>query len=317
MKILNIVSGILVAAIIVLFNSGCLRHYETIERTVNAVWRADNKQILTVISTYETYDPSEVYFYAVSGRNWKYRFERCNPDLSSQEILGTVNDIDMGGILQSIPVYWLPASEKILMNNPAASAVLMDYQGKETLLEPPSEVVDKIFIHNNYKTSRDYAPSPNEEIIAVYFQSSTFSGNNYVDLSYEHCVSFFKAVNGEHIYTQAIPFETIDPALNVSMQNYNRRCQFLWSADGTGVYIVTRDKSYFIRYGANHGIQEVEYVPERGAITKAGTISTAGMQLQVSVDGNKTALNLIQLDDWKPIDSLGLIPRASNGYSFN
>jgi hypothetical protein len=316
MKIPKSEFKVLASIIILLLFSSCTRHYETVERTVNAVWNADNTQVLKVITTYETYDPSEVYYYAISGRNWKYRFELCNPDLSVQEILGTVKDIDMGGLLGSIPVYWLPASDNILLMNALQQAVVMDFKGKETLLEPPLQESGKIFIHNKNKSPRDYAPSPNEEVIAVYFQSSTYEGTNYVDLSYEHCVSFFSASTGNHIFTQKIPFVTIDPALNVTMQNHNRRCQFVWSADGSGVYVVTRDKSYFIRYGNNKGITEVQTVPERGTITKSGTISNNGKQLLISLDGNKTALDLVQLDDWKPIDSLGLIPEATNGYSF-
>jgi hypothetical protein len=76
---------------------GCIRHYDTIERTVNAVWSADNTQILKIVSTYETYKPSEKYYYARASRNWRYRFETCNPDISDCEVVGSSAILIRGG----------------------------------------------------------------------------------------------------------------------------------------------------------------------------------------------------------------------------
>lgn len=300
-----------------IFCSGCFRHYDTIERTVNAVWSADNTQILKIVSLYDTYKPSENYYYARASKNWRYRFETCNSDLSNCKVVGNSDDIKQGGVLQYAPVYWLPSIQKLAILNPMNKAVLKDLSGLEQLLEPPSNIINTIFSPTNgtYQAI-DIAPSPKEDIIAVYLQEAYLTSSNYTDFSYCQCVSFFDVKTGSHISTCEVPFYKTDPALNVVNQFNNSRCHFLWSKESSGVYIVTRSKSYLIKCGSNPGIEQVALVPERGTKTNSGNISNSGLQLLVKIDGNNTILNIVQLDDWKPFDSLALIPTESNSYSF-
>ena len=96
----------------------------------------------------------------------------------------------------------------------------------------------------------------------------------------------------------------------------NNRCHFLWLKESSGVYAVTRTKAYLIKHGSNPGIEQVDLVPERGTKTISGNIANSGLQLFVKTDGNKTSLEILQLEDWKPFDSLTLIPKESNTYSF-
>jgi hypothetical protein len=315
MKIFNLSLFYFICSMVLIFFPGCNREYVTIERTVNAVWSADNTQILKVVSTYETDKPDENYFYSRSGKNWQYRFEACNPDLSDCKVVGSSDDIDQGGLLQVRAIYWLPSVQKMVTLNPMNRAVLKNLTGQEQPLEPPSAIINTIFV--NTKGSQDaidVVPSPKEDVIAVYFQAEYIASNNY--FSYHQCLSFFDVLTGSHIFTQEIPFIYIDPALNVGNQYNNRRCHFLWSNDGSGVYIVTRAKAYLIRYGSKSGIEEVDLVPERGTLTNSGNISNSGLQLLVKIDGNSTSLEITQLEDWKPFGSLGLIPKGSNTYSF-
>jgi hypothetical protein len=306
-----------IISIMLIITCGCIRHYDTIERTVNAVWSADNTQILKIVSTYETYKPSEKYYYARASRNWRYRFETCNPDISDCEVVGSSADIDQRGILEHTPVYWLPAVQKIVTFNPHNRAVLKDLTGLEQSLEPPSDVMNRIFARTNgSQEAIDIAPSPDEDVIAVYFQSALLAGNNLLDFSYIQCISFFNVTNGSHISTLEVPLGKTDPALNVYSDYHLRRCHFLWSGDGSGVYVVTRTKAFLLRYGSNSVIEEVDLVPERGLITNSGSISNSGQQLLINIDGNSTSLEILQIDDWKPFGSLGLIPKASNTYSF-
>jgi hypothetical protein len=303
--------------ILLLATSGC-GELVTVERTVNAVWSADESQILRVISTYETRRPKEKYYYAPSSRNWQYRFEICTPELDHCRVGGNAPDPEEN-IMNYVPVYWLPEIQKILYTNGSRHAVLKDLNGKETLLEPPAPVINEIF-KNNRETRevRDLAPSPDESTIGIYFQNSYLSDPNNIfsDQIYQQCISFFDVLTGNHIFTQKIPFSNLDPYLNVIGQFHNRRCSFLWAPDGSGVYVVTRSISYFIRYADNAGIIETDYVPERGTITNSGTISNSGKMLQIDIDENKTHLIVVELTDWKPHADLGLIHRELNEYSF-
>jgi hypothetical protein len=306
-----------VITIIVIICPGCFRHYDTIERTVNAVWSADNTQIFKIVSLYDTYKPSENYYYASASKNWRYRFETCNSDLSDCKVVGNSDDIKLGGVLQYAPVYWLPSIQKLAILNPGNKAVLKDLSGNEQLLEPPSDIINTIFsLTDGAYQAIDIAPSPKEDIIAVYLQEAYLTSSNLLDFTYCQCVSFFDVKTGSHILTLEVPFKKTDPALNVVKQFNNSRCHFLWSKESTGVYIVTRAKSYFLRCGINPGIEQVDLVPERGTKTNAGNISNSGTQLLVQINGNNTTLNIVQLNDWKPFDSLKLIPGGSNIYSF-
>jgi hypothetical protein len=306
-----------ISNIVVILCSGCLKHYDTIERTVNAVWSADNTQILKIVSLYDTYKPSENYYYAPASKNWRYRFETCNPDLSNCKVVGNSPDINQSVILQYVPVYWLPSVQKLATLNPLNKAVLKDLSGLEQLLEPPINVINTIFSPTlGSHDPIDIAPSPNEEIIAVYFQKSYLTSSDYTDVSYCQCVSFFDVKTGSHISTWEVPFIKNNPALNVINQFNNTRCYFLWSKESSGVYIVTRSKSYILKCGSNPGIEQVSLVPERGTKTNSGYISNSGQQLHITIEGNNAILNIVQLDDWKPFNSLELIPSESNSYSY-
>ena len=306
-----------ICSLTILFSSGCIRDYVTVERTVNAVWSADNTEILKIVSTYETYKPGENYYYARASKNWKYRFETCSPDLSDCKVVGSAHDGKQDGIMQYVPVYWLRSIQKMAYLNRSNKAVLKDLTGGEKVLEPPSDIINTIFAATKGSHEAiDIAPSPKEDVLAVYLQSAYISGSNYTDFSYCHGVSFFDIKSGSHISTREVPFNKTDPALNVVYQFHNMRCHFLWSKDGSGVYVVTRSKAYLLKYGPSPGIELVDLVPERGTKTNSGNISNDGRQLIVTIDGNNTSLDIIQLDDWKPFGSLGLIRRDSNSYSF-
>lgn len=317
MKRIKLFVSLALSEIIIFFSSGCNHEHEyvTIERTVNAVWSADNSEILKVVSTYETYNPSEKYYNAPSGRNWRYRFEICNTEMGDCKVVGGSEDIDQGGVLESVPVYWLPSVQKLVTWWPS---VIRSMTGEIFPLDPPLSVINDIFVHTGgYYDGMDIAPSPNEDVIAVYFQGSYTTSPDITDISYDQCISFFDVNTGNHIFTQKIPWIKIYPLLNVINQDNNRRCLFLWSGDGKGVYLVTRAySSYYIRYGENQGIIEVDSVPERGTITKGGKISQTGLYLDLIVSGNSTSVEIRQLENWKPFGSLGLIPTEENTYSF-
>jgi hypothetical protein len=307
----------LTSILTMLFSSGCIRDYVTIERTVNAVWSADNTEILKIVSTYETYKPGENYYYARASKDWKYRFEICSPDLSDCKVVGSAHDGKQDGIMQYVPVYWLRSVQKIAYLKRSNEAVLKDLTGGEKVLEPPSDIINTIFAATKGSHEAiDVAPSPKEDVIAVYLQSAYFTGSNYTDFSYCQCVSFFDSKSGSHISTREVPFNKTDPALNVVYQFHNMRCHFLWSKEGSGVYVVTRSKAYLLKYGSSPGIEQVDLVPERGTKANSGNISNSGLQLRVNIDGNNTLLEIVQLTDWKPFGSLGLIRRDSNIYSF-
>jgi hypothetical protein len=317
MKKINFPFLYFIINMVLLFCSGCIRQYDTIERTVNAVWSADNTQIFKVYLLYDTYKPSENYYYARASKNWRYRFETCNSDLSNCVVVGNADDKKYDGFLQYAPIYWLASIQKIVTLNRMNRAVLKNLSGQEQLLEPPSDIINTIFSQTKgtYQAI-DIAPSPKGDVIAVYLQDAYLSSGNYTAFSYSQCVSFFDVKTGSHISTREVPFYNTDPALNVVYQYNNIRCHFLWSKESSGVYIVTRSKSYLLKYGSNPGIEQVDLVPERGTKTNSGNVSNSGLQLLIKIDGNNTVLDVVQLDDWKPFDSLALIPKESNMYSF-
>jgi hypothetical protein len=317
MKKLILSKYFLAGSIVLIFSHGCSWNYTTVERTVNAVWSADDSQVFKIISIYETTKPSEKYYYAPAGKNWQYRFETCNPDLSVCKVVGNSDDIDQGGLLQYSPVYWLPDVQKMAFLNPSKRALLKNLSGQEIPLHPPPDIIDKIFVNTkNIQDAIDLAPSPGEDVVAVYFQATYLTSGNFTDFTYHQCISFFDSGTGNHIFTQEIPFNKTNPALNVIRQFNNERCQFLWSKNGTGVFVISRNKAYFIKYTSPSGISEVDLVPERGTKTNSGIISNSGQQLLVKADGNNTSLEIIKLEDWKPFGSLGLIPKETNTYSF-
>ncbi len=284
----------------------------TIERTVSAAWSADNQDILKVISTYETKKPDENYYYATSAKNWNFRFEICNPDLTTRSVVGYYKDYDVGGRLYK--AYWLPKVKKILTSFPNQFAMLINMNGTEKILKTPDEVLIAIFGSTQiWLGAWNYAPSPNEDIIAVYYYV------DYGDIfnpTYKHCISFFDLETGNHIFSQEIPFSKIKPELDTGIPDYYDRKSFLWAKDGSGVFFVTRDQSYLVRYGENKGIESVNLVPELGLTTNSGAVSNDGKYLDIKVDGNETDLQIKQFDNWKPFSDLKLIPASENIYSF-
>ncbi len=284
----------------------------TIERTVSAAWSADNQDILKVISTYETKKPDEIYYNATSAKNWNFRFEICNPDLTARSTFGHYRDNDMGGRLYA--VYWLPKVNKILTSFPNQFAMLINMDGTEKILKTPDEVLIAILGSTQiWLGAWNYAPSPNEEIIAVYY---FVDSGELLNLTYKHCISFFDVKTGNHIFSQEIPFPKIKPELWTGIPDYEDRRSFLWAKDGSGVFFVTRDQSYFVRYGGNKGIESVNLVPELGLITNSGPVSNDGKYLDIIIDGNQTGLQIKQIDNWKPFSDLKLIPASENTYSF-
>lgn len=294
--------------IIVLFVS-CEKETVLIERTVNAVWSADDSEILKIVSVYETTAPEEVYYSAPSGKNWEYRFEICNPDLTECIVVGHSADILQGGTLEYVPLYWLPKNQKICTINPFNRAVLKDLQGEEQELELPADIANVIFEATGaYYDAVDLAPSPDEDIIAVYFWTTYLAGPTFIDYTNIHCISFFDAESGNHISTVEFILKNGRPLLELEYQNYNQRDFFLWSNNCSGVYIVTQDKAYFIGYASAAGIVEADEVPERPITTNSGKISNQGQLLLITSQGNNTILEIVQIDDWKAFDLLQLIP---------
>jgi hypothetical protein len=306
---------------VLLFYAGCSQNYctqkdedyATIERIMNATWSSDDQQILKTTSLHESKDHYVIADWDPCGKNWRMRVEICNADLSSCQEVFILPEAEQGRGLGGRPLYWLPSIQKIItingnLDSGMDEAIIMDINGTEQVLELPVTIVKEIF-SGDIPHAGDIAPSPKEDVVAVYFWISY-----YPSLITRQCISFFDMNSMQHIYTHEIPLD--DPTiLNNLGQNNNRTCYFLWSKDGAGVYIVRHDAAYFIKYGKNAGITEVEYVPERGIITNSGSISNTGFQLLVSPYGYPSGLEIIQLDDWIPFDSLLLIPREKNTYS--
>jgi hypothetical protein len=126
----------------------------------------------------------------------------------------------------------------------------------------------------------------------------------------------FDVKTGNHIFSQEIPFPKIRPALDTGIPDYYDRKTFLWAKDGSGVFFVTREQSYFVRFGEYKGIESVDLVPELGIITNSGPVSNDGKYLEIKIDGNKTDLQIKQFYNWKPFSDLNLIPASENIYSF-
>ena len=186
MKSLAIYLSCVVMFIIQIFLVSCEKEYVLIERTVNAVWSSDDSEILKIVSIYETDAPEENYYFAPSGKNWKYRFEKCTPDLAECVVVGHSDDIDQGGILEYVPVYWLAKAERICTINPFTKAVLKNMQGQEELLELPAEISNVVFRATDSEYSAiDIAPSPNEDVIAVFFQAVYITSANYTDITHD------------------------------------------------------------------------------------------------------------------------------------
>jgi hypothetical protein len=312
------IKGLLVLSCFLL--NGCIldifKETVTIERTVNAVWSADNKEILKVISTYETKNTDEKYYNTRWAKNWNFRFEICNPDLTVRDTAGYYEDWDKGGRLQYVSVFWLPKVNKILTAFPGQETTLINLDGTEKTLETPAAILETIFDICTEPLATDFAPSPNENIIVVYYQCAYLTSSNFTDFSYIQCITFFDVETGNPIFVQEIPLPKKDPYLFTGRSDYHRRSHFLWAKDGSGVYIITRDKAYFIRYGANQGISEVNLVPELGLITNSGPVSNDGRYLNITLDNNETSLEVKQLDGWIPFSDLKLIPLSENKYSF-
>jgi hypothetical protein len=301
--------------LLVCLTHGCRRDYVTIERTVNAAWSADGKEILKVISTYETYKPGEPYYNATAGKNWQYRFERCDTTMSNCEEIRIYNDEVMGGTLQYVPVFWFPAANKIAAINIWQKAVLISVSGGTQILEPPADVIREIFKSSGQIYPYGLAPSPDATVMAIYFQTAYLETST--TLIYYQCVSFFDVTSGNHLFTQELPwsgtnvFPKLTPYIPEEGAYY-----FLWSASGSGVYFVTRDHSYLVQYSGNPGITEVSMVPERAVITNAGRVSDKGLYLKLKMEGNDATIEIVQLENWIAHEALGLIPCTDNTYSF-
>jgi len=168
------------------FLVSCERETVLIERIVNAVWSSDDSEILKVVSTYETHKPEENYYFAPSGKNWEYRFEICSSDLAECVVVGRSDDMDQGGTLEYVPLYWLPKVQMIYTLNPLNRAVLKNMQGEETLLEPPAEIISEIFEGTGgYYEAVDIAPSPNEDVIVAFFQAVYLTDDNYTNITFD------------------------------------------------------------------------------------------------------------------------------------
>jgi hypothetical protein len=288
--------------------------YSTLERIANAAWSSDDSQIFRNVSVYETRNHDASGDWDPCGRNWQSRFEICNADMSVCRIVGTFPDNDMGWGLHGRILYWIPSVGKIITNQYVAdngmndSGVMIDTSGDMQVLKLPEGIRKDLF--SDIPAAGDIAPSPNEDVVAVYFSE----GSSYF-LDLIQCISFFDIHSGQHISTIRIPLDG-EVLLNSVENNNNRRCNFLWSKDGSGVFIVRRDQSFFIKYGNNAGITSVDSVPERGTITNSGFVSNSGLFLEVNTFINPSAVEIRKVDDWIPFDSLELIPKEQNTYSF-
>lgn len=291
-----------VGLLLLIFSTSCIREEVTVERLVCALWSADNSEILKIYSLYETDHPLEVYYYAPSGKNWRYRFEVCDTNLLNSRIVGYVKDKTKSGSMAGFSVYWLSEIQKVATN---CETISMD--GTEKALIPPKSFTDKVYANaNGYFFFFELAPSPNDEIIAVYYQT-------YIlwDIYYQH-ISFFDSKTGNHIFSQEIPLHN----KYLALQGEEGRHNFLWSKEGNGVYLVSRNISYFISCVSPGGIWKVDSVPEHCLMTRSGYVSRSGKRLKINLDGNKTSLEVVQEKNWVPFDQNGMIPQEKNDYSF-